>query len=660
MQVWTHEIDSHLDRNEDRSQLNKVDQQILHEYNEIKADIEENEVAHDLTFTRPFSSYLIPKDPAHYTRERRLYLERLAHVSTVPDLPILSDEFEDELQTCSLAKSDYSQESLPLLLEAFYLKRLSSLTYAKTLHTVRWKRFRQQQIDFTQVEQQFQDRSARIFAEFNDALQRSHRLCSIRETLLLPQTVASKTVNQAMVNDDYVAYIRFLVCQYRGQKYFDQLTELIRISHLKFRTRFSTDAQALLINLQPPVSPFQSTTALCRIPSIELDQKQTIDRLNTLFHLYSLPLDTTKIHTTGDEMELYANVIRHYRVLFSEQEKERVTVLYDSARPKVISQARQSSSCKLIKKSTWVPFVTLKPERDPQRERDYWKYIKNGKKDELLMRITQFLYVRNADKSVNALKQYLLAVKANQSVQRKQPVDNTSRAVSMSDVFWKNIFDLTSENETNNENEKNNDDQEDDDLHDSYDFQDSTTRSGRYMKRDEFNYLETLQKLGLDDTSGQSRDKDNEENDASESYGLQLSYLILRLLRIRTLRHRCLHEFNYLRSLQRTLTIYEQRLTITTKEKDLEMIDQRFNNYVPHTYLFDTPHECTLDALNYMQSGEYIENIEDFSRETKITNDGSIVHVQDSNGIHIIYDCAFDDLNELEQEIVSIGSYFLE
>jgi hypothetical protein len=61
-----------------------------------------------------------------------------------------------------------------------------------------------------------------------------------------------------------------------------------------------------------------------------------------------------------------------------------------------------------------------------------------------------------------------------------------------------------------------------------------------------------------------------------------------------------------------------------------------------------------------MQSGEHIENVEDFSHETIIDNDGSIIHIQDSAGLHIIYDCAVDDVNELEQEIVSIGSYFLE
>jgi hypothetical protein len=61
-----------------------------------------------------------------------------------------------------------------------------------------------------------------------------------------------------------------------------------------------------------------------------------------------------------------------------------------------------------------------------------------------------------------------------------------------------------------------------------------------------------------------------------------------------------------------------------------------------------------------MQSDEHIENVEDFAHETMIDHDGSIVHVQDSAGLYIIYDCAFDDVNELEQEIIAIGSYFIE
>ncbi|CAF4791856.1 unnamed protein product, partial [Rotaria sp. Silwood1] len=664
MQVWTHELDTHFIQTEDRTQLEKIEQQILHEYNEIKTEIEDNELRYNLTFTRPFSSYLIPKDPGHLGRERHLYFERLTHVRTIPDVNILSDEFHNELDTCTSLNSDYTSESLPLLLQTFYLKRLSSLTYAKILHSVRWKRFCRQQIQFIQVEQQFNERSSRILAEFNDALQRSQRLSTLRETLLGPPVTSTKNLNQPLINDDYVAYVRYLVCQYRGQKYMDQLSDLVRMSHLKFRTRHSSDTQTLTINLQSPISPYEKTIALYHVPTIELDQKQTLEKLNILFQYYSLPLDTSKIHTSGDEMELYANIIRYYRTIFIEQEKCRPIILYESAKPKIIAQARQSSNYQLIKKSLWINFITMKPERDSQYECDYYKYIKGGKNDELLMRIVEFINVRNADKAATILKQYLLAVKVKKSTALKQILENSTttptQATAMTDIFWKNIFDINSTNGTHHGNDADNDNSDNDELQDSQDFHDTSNHSTRYMKRDEFNYLETLQKLGLDDTSGQNRDNDTENNDASESYGLQLSYITLRLLRIRTLRDRCLHEFNYFRSIQRTLTIYEQRLTMTSKDKEFHTVDQRFNHYIPHTYLFDTPHQCTFDILNFMQTGEHIDNVDDYAHESIIDNDGSIIYVQDSTGLYIIYDCAFNDVNELEQEMLSIGSYFIE
>jgi hypothetical protein len=167
-------------------------------------------------------------------------------------------------------------------------------------------------------------------------------------------------------------------------------------------------------------------------------------------------------------MELYANIIRYYRSIFLEQERERPFIQYDSAKPKILAQARQSSSCQLIKKALWVNFVTLKPERDPQCERDYWKYIKGGKNDELLMRITQFLQIKNSDKAANILKQYLLALKAKKSAALKHVLESStttpSQASAMADIFWKNIFDLNSTSGTNNGGDDNEDNSDNDEL----------------------------------------------------------------------------------------------------------------------------------------------------------------------------------------------------
>jgi hypothetical protein len=167
-------------------------------------------------------------------------------------------------------------------------------------------------------------------------------------------------------------------------------------------------------------------------------------------------------------MELYANIVRYYRTIFLEQEKIRPMIQYDSAKPKVLAQARQSSSCQLIKQALWVNFVTLKPERDPQRERDYWKYMKGGKNDDLLMRIAQFVNVRNADKAANVLKQYLLALKTKRSMALKQVLEssttNAGQASAMADIFWKNIFDLNSASGTNSGGDNTDENSDNDEL----------------------------------------------------------------------------------------------------------------------------------------------------------------------------------------------------
>lgn len=201
MSIWSREIDSHFAPSEERAQLAKTDQQILNEYNEIKSEVEDNDLRYNLTFNRPFSSYLIPKDPGHLSRERRIYLERLAHVPTVNDVPMLDEEFREELETCSPSNTDFTSESLPLLLLNFYLKRLTSLTFSKTLHSVRWKRFCRQQNDYAQAEQNFLERSSRIQAEFNDTLKRAQRLSIVRESLLSPTAPSSKNPSQVKIVD---------------------------------------------------------------------------------------------------------------------------------------------------------------------------------------------------------------------------------------------------------------------------------------------------------------------------------------------------------------------------------------------------------------------------------------------------------------------------
>ena len=190
---------------------------------------------------------------------------------------------------------------------------------------------------------------------------------------------------------------------------------------------------------------------------MELEQKQTLKKLNILFRQYSLPLDTSKIRSPGDEMELYANIIRHYRTIFLWQEKQRPMHFSAPSSNNATKDKRKSPEYVFIKPSQWIDFLSLKAERDPQRERDYWRYVRSGKPDELLLRISQFLHVRSADRAASVLKQYLLTIKTRKHSAARQALDdattNPVQAVPISDIFWKNIFELNADDTNEHRNE---------------------------------------------------------------------------------------------------------------------------------------------------------------------------------------------------------------
>jgi hypothetical protein len=54
--------------------------QLNYELNELKKEIELNELVHGIAFTRPFTSVPVPNDAQQLVLERRLYIERLLQV----------------------------------------------------------------------------------------------------------------------------------------------------------------------------------------------------------------------------------------------------------------------------------------------------------------------------------------------------------------------------------------------------------------------------------------------------------------------------------------------------------------------------------------------------------------------------------------------------
>jgi hypothetical protein len=77
-------------------------------------------------------------------------------------------------------------------------------------------------------------------------------------------------------------------------------------------------------------------------------------------------------------------------------------------------------------------------------------------------------------------------------------------------------------------------------------------------KLDDFNFIENLQKLGLDDSK-------TSDTNLTNVQGTYLAFLLLRHLRIRDLKRQALGLLNYFRSIEKTITIYDGGLSAEAK-----------------------------------------------------------------------------------------------
>ena len=181
-----------------------------------------------------------------------------------------------------------------------------------------------------------------------------------------------------------------------------------------------------------------------------------------------------------------------------------------------------------------------------------------------------------------------------------------------------------------------------------------TFRSKSNKKMNEFNYVENLQKLGLEDRGTSS------EQNLTNVQGSYLSFLLLRHLKIRDLKRQCLSVLNYFRSVEKTLTIYDGGLSVENKTYKRQSAQNHAKetplgaNLGAHAYMFNTPKDFRVAESEFMEFAE-IENHDDYYT----LDEKEYVHVQDQRGLYIVYDAAVADLKRLDEDLVRIASYYI-
>ncbi|XP_041669132.1 uncharacterized protein LOC121526549 [Cheilinus undulatus] len=172
-----------------------------------------------------------------------------------------------------------------------------------------------------------------------------------------------------------------------------------------------------------------------------------------------------------------------------------------------------------------------------------------------------------------------------------------------------------------------------------------------------YSLVDSLQLLGLDDNL------ENGAPDPIATRGAYLSLIHLRHLKLRQLQRVSLGLLNYLRSVERTLTFElaglqseEGELCSTAEETGWMNAAKggggEAGGLGSLQFSYNTPVDYKVHCSEFMEFAE-VENLHDF-----YSTEEQFIHTQDQTGFYIVYDVALKDLQELENELLLIGSHF--
>ncbi|XP_056422256.1 uncharacterized protein LOC130362185 isoform X2 [Hyla sarda] len=579
----------------DKIQL--LEKELATQLSELKTEIEENGVALHGNSSRAYSSVPIPKDFVYYRMEREMILKRGLQVAGAIPITIQADVMERELETCM--RREYTADNLPLLLH-------------------------QEQVGY-------------IMQEYADSVQRAQRLSIARERLLTGQKNSINLITQ----EDLIIYMRWLICHLHSVKPIynyirvlqylpisDSAVDLID-SHLKESiNQKSADPLSTSSSSQnPSEEPALHPQVDDELPEHQTETEQIKPILRQLLSTYKIEYDTEKLKNTASEMELLTLVSAKFRSTFVKQETMRTFPMYDSGMETTDGWGFKGPCMAFKKISNWLPFVKIKPKRDPWQQKFLTKLKQHKKVDELL-RQSQFTEITDAEKAMEVLQEHAARV--------LQPPKNNM-------VDPRGIFSVqqTSDKTT--------------------DIAGLIKRPGssRPKKENGYNYQNTLQLLGLDE--GEDNNKD-----PVLMKGAYLSLLYLRHLRLRDLQRMSLGILNYFRSIERTLTIDNCCLSSTsgnllrTGGEQASWINASqggtgmTGGLGSHQYMYQTPADLQVDGAQIMEFSQ-VENHNDF-----YTVEDGIVHTQDQRGAFVMYDAALKDLQQLQDELLLLTTLYIE
>ncbi|XP_017555415.2 uncharacterized protein si:ch73-242m19.1 isoform X3 [Pygocentrus nattereri] len=610
--------------------VEQLEAELFSQLQALKSEIEKKETVHGIS-TKSHSSVHIPKDVSYFRMERQQVLHRGLQVAGVKPVVSQAEVIQRELKSC--LGQEYTPESLPLLLHQFFTDRAYQLAQYKYQLMLRWRRFCRHSIILQQLYPQYKEHMTQLATEFEDALQRARRLAVSREKALLGTGYPVNVVTQ----EDVVIYLQWLICHLHSVKTIHNFLHVIHYLPLCERREADSNSTPDLSSPGEFSGMFVSSSKVPR-QSVKLDEFQ--DQLQHLLSHYNIQYNVQSIKTSADQMELFSMVTYEFRTIFKDQDLMNTFLQYNSTEAIDKKWGRRSPNMALRKESNWIPHIQVKPKRDPWQQKQMSKLEELKCVDEFLQ-----LHYRSCEESdvqrvTEILKQHAVFACEPESMGLLAMTSRLTAASAASNI-WRSIYNIAQETSGK-----------------VSDVSEQERWKKAKKKNLSYSYSSSAQLLGLD------QDLEDGSKDPVASRGAYVSLLYLRYLRIRELKRTCLSMLNYLRSVERRLTVDTAGLQVVGGVQVSSAEESGWMNAArgcsgstggpgSQHYVYNTPADYKVHCTEFMEFPE-VENLSDF-----YSTEGQYIHVQDQRGLYVVYDAAMMDLKELENTLLLIASHYI-
>jgi hypothetical protein len=595
-----------------------------------------------------------------YKNDREYAISNLQQVGKPRVMPVQCDLMDQDIKKAML--DEFTPQNLALHLHQFYCDRLNQLAQLKHNLQTRWARFalRDHKIS-TQLHSHYQKCIDHVCDEYSTCLNLSRKLSAAVDLHLAKKPIP----NSLICEEDVTIYLRWLTHTYSVTRMFMTFISQVDLipllnqeqldapkytvassqynaqrSYIRNRIRrlSSTISPNISVASMPQLPQRASIGQLSSIPStvgpttqeavptsslplIITNESDIIEHLEQLISIYSLQYSDMK--SSSEKLAVFYNVLAHFRSTLQNQVKSLSFLAYDHVPKEKTNKPHHGFRQLFRMTSNWLDEAPFKCLPDDLQLFCYIQMKDSVQDIDPLLRVSsQCTYINNEEKVLYALSQHYQIINSHQQSFKSLAQDQTT--------LWKCIYSAV-------------------DMRNPRNIDEAPTKFA-FDDQKKSNLSETRGSIGINEAMSML-DEDEGRKISTNADTLPrdplFSYILLRHLQIRDARYKCLMIINYFCSVERTLTF---NAVSYPQEKD----NFKFNMGIsPH--LFKTPSDYITWESEFMEL-QNIEARDDYYAFEDLSN----VHVWDQNGKLIIYDVAETRLKELENDLLIIGTFFMQ